>query len=317
MKVIAIAFSDLHLGDFPKFNTNNKRTLSHFKVLFKIRKLCLKYNCPALCAGDLFHKPEVMNNEFLDITIEQFNKLSKKKWDLYCISGNHDMSMRNLLDKPSPSWVRTLSSIYSFIHCMDNTTLDLGGFALTGIPYLDNNQGLNTAINDKAKDVNKPHILLLHTDYPGAKDTDGTEVGQVENFNINLLKPYKLVLIGHIHKPQRLSKKVYMIGAPLQQRRTDRNCALGYYKIFEDYSVKFVEFKKFPKFIDVSEDSEIKEDGNYYTLIPKPAEETIKTSHGVTKGISKSKLVKNYMKAIGMKDHEKKRVLINLINEVE
>ena len=30
------------------------------------------------------------------------------------------------------------------------------------------------------------HILLLHTDYPGAKDTDGSEVGTAENLNINL-----------------------------------------------------------------------------------------------------------------------------------
>ena len=59
-KVLAIAFSDLHINDFTKFNKDNERTLNHFRVLFLIRDLCKKYKCPAIFCGDLFHKPEIM-----------------------------------------------------------------------------------------------------------------------------------------------------------------------------------------------------------------------------------------------------------------
>lgn len=59
-----------------------------------------------------------------------------------------------------------------------------------------------------------------------------------------------------------------MIGAPNQQRRTDKNCKLGYWKIYEDLSMEFVPLKGFPKFKDVESEEDIKDDGNYYTIIP-------------------------------------------------
>lgn len=37
-----------------------------------------------------------------------------------------------------------------------------------------------------------------------------------------------------------------MIGAPLQQRRTDKDCKLGYWKLYSDLSMEFIELKGFP-----------------------------------------------------------------------
>ena len=48
-----------------------------------------------------------------------------------------------------------------------------------------------------------------------------------------------------------------MIGAPLQQRRTDRDCDLGYWLIFDDLSMRFVVVEKYPKFIDVTDENDI------------------------------------------------------------
>lgn len=164
----------------------------------------------------------------------------------------------------------------------------------------------------------KPTILLLHTDYPGAKDTDNTEVGTVENLNVNLLTKFKLVLIGHIHKPQRLGKKVYMVGAPLQQRRTDRNCKLGYWKIYKDFSMEFKSFKGFPKFVDVSSEDEIKDDGNYYTVIASKSKVMeVEDTPQITRELSKKSMVRRYMKAKGIKDKEKKTTLLKVIKEAE
>lgn len=164
----------------------------------------------------------------------------------------------------------------------------------------------------------KPTILLLHTDYPGAKDTDNTEVGTVENLNVNLLTKFKLVLIGHIHKPQRLGKKVYMVGAPLQQRRTDRNCKLGYWKIYEDFSMEFKPFKGFPKFVDVSSEDEIMDDGNYYTVIASKSKVMeVEDTPQITGELSKKSMVRRYMKAKGIKDKEKKTTLLKVIKEAE
>lgn len=316
-KPIAIVFSDLHLADYPKFNIDNKRTLSHFRVLSKVQKLCLKYNCPAICAGDLIHKPEILTNEFFTTLVNQFTKLNKKPWSLYCISGNHDMQNRNTIDNPSTSWVNSLSKLFTFMKPLDFKSYDLGKFILSGVPYLDHNIGLNLAINERAKETGKPNILILHSDFPGAEDTDGTEVGEVENLNINLLMPFKLVLMGHIHKPQKLGKKVYMIGAPLQQRRTDRDCDLGCWLIMEDFTMKFINWRdKFPRFIDVTSEEDIKDDGNYYTIVQKsPSSSETQINHGVLPSTSKSKMVRKYLKVIGIKDKQKKQVLTNIIKE--
>ena len=317
-RVIGIAFSDLHIGEFAKFNTNNQRTLNHFRVLFLIKDICKKYNCPAFFTGDFMHKPEYITSSLEEIMLDQLDKL-KPEYDfsIYGISGNHDMVDNNSKDRPSPSHWRNLCNRYHFFHNLDFNYHDFGDFRVYGIPYLDHNKGLDDAVRDVIKDsAGKPIILLLHTDYPGARDTDGIEVGTVENLNINLLSKVRLTLIGHIHKPQRLGKKVYMVGAPLQQRRTDRNCKLGYWKIYSDFTAKFVAFNEFPRFIDVESEDQIQDDGNYYTVISKsrPEEET-QVQTRITRSMSKRRVVSRYLRNKGIKDKGKKQILVKLIND--
>lgn len=316
MKPIAVIFSDPHLGEYSRFNKENQRVLNHFKVLFRIRRICLKYKIPSLCIGDLFSKPDVMSNAFYELTVDRFQRLDRKKWKMYTISGNHDMSGLNTKEKPSPSWVKTFSKQFNFLKCMDWKTIETDKFTLSGIPYLDNNVNLNLHVKNVSKTKLVNHILMLHTDYPGARDTDDTEVGDVQNLNVNLLNPFKMVVMGHIHKPQKLGKKLYMIGAPLQQRRTDKNCPLGYWLLYEDFTMKFFEFNKFPKFKDVATQEEVLEDGNYYTVIAQDVPVASNNTQ-IKKGISKKKLVKSYMQTTGNEDKAKSNLLINLLKKGE
>lgn len=190
-------------------------------------------------------------------------------------------------------------------------------YMVYGVPYIDHNIGLSKYLKTlRLKDGFK-NILLLHTDYPGAKDTDGRVVDSAENINLNMLNRFDLVLCGHIHKPQRLSKKVYMLGAPIQQRRTDKDCKMGYWLVMDDLSMKFVELKGFPKFIDVESEDEVNDDGNYYTVIPKKSSEKVNTNHKITKTLSKKKLAKRYLKEKGIKDRGKEDLLIKILKKSE
>lgn len=316
-RVIGIAFSDLHIGEYAKFNQGNKRTLNHIRVLFLIKDLCIKYKCPAFFCGDFLHKPEYITSSLDSCIIENFRKLDKGKFKIYGISGNHDMNDTNTIEKPSVSHWGNLCNRYDFLQNLDFSSKDFGDFIVHGIPYIDHNKGLDTYIKDLVnKYQGKNLILLLHTDYPGARDTDNTEVGTVENLNINILSKVKLTLIGHIHKPQRLGRKVYMIGAPLQQRRTDKNCNLGYWKIFDDFTTKFVPFTEFPRFIDVEDESEVKEDGNYYTVVGKIKKEEPENQVRITRQMSKKRVVSRYLRNKGIKDKNKKDLLIQLLKEV-
>ena len=109
-----------------------------------------------------------------------------------------------------------------------------------------------------------------------------------------------------------------MLGAPIQQRRTDKDCKMGYWLVMDDMSMKFVELKDFPKFIDVESEEDIKEDGNYYTILPKKvSSEKIDIDHKITKQLSKKRLAKRYMKQKGIKDKKKENLLINVLKKSE
>lgn len=312
-KVIAIAFSDLHINDWSKFNTENSRTLNGFSVLHRIAKLCDRYKCPALFCGDLFHKPELMTQELRNITDRELSKLPST-FKCYAINGNHDLYQVNSPTNRKEGWVHILSRQFPWLTVVDFRTVEFPklGFNIHGVPYIDHNQGLGEYLKNVKTD-----ILLLHTDYPGATDTDGRIVDSAENLNINMFKPYKLVLIGHIHKHQRLGKKIYMVGAPQQQRRTDRNCEMGYMKIYEDFTCSFVPFDDYPKFIDVESQEEVKDDGNYYTVVPKTSREVKQTEHKITKQLSKKKLARLYMKQKGDQNKSRRKLLTKILIKSE
>lgn len=326
-EVIAVAFSDLHLNLWAKFNKDYKRTQDSFRVLFKIIAECEKYNVPALFCGDFFHKPESLDQELALMMKDFLDKIYRKHhtFKMFCIEGNHDLKLVNnlIVDTKSKTTTRGWLSVFENDHPITvlspNTPPAFIGlnYKIYGLPYIDHNIGLNKYLKTLRLDEGYKHILLLHTDYPGAKDTDGRVVDSAENINLNMLNRFDLVLCGHIHKPQRLSKKVYMLGAPLQQRRTDKDCKMGYWLLKEDLSMEFKELKDFPKFIDVESEDEVKDDGNYYTIIPQKASEKINTTHKITKTLSKKKLAKRYLKEKGIKDKSKEDLLINILNKAE
>ena len=79
--------------------------------------------------------------------------------------------------------------------------------------------------------------------------------------------------------------------------------------------MKFVELSDFPKFIDVESEEDVKDDGNYYTLITR--ETIIESDNKIHKGLSKKKLVRLYLKYNNIKDKEKKECLLDIIKKAE
>ena len=79
--------------------------------------------------------------------------------------------------------------------------------------------------------------------------------------------------------------------------------------------MKFVELSDFPKFIDVESEEDVKDDGNYYTLITK--ENIVQSYNKINKALSKKKLVRLYLKYNNIKDKEKKECLLDIIKKAE
>lgn len=316
-ELVALVFSDIHLNLWAKFNEDNRRTLNGFRVLHDLVKVS-KGKVPILFCGDLFHKPDNIDSDLMEMALDQFKDIFTNS-NFYMISGNHDIKHISRVNQPVFSWVKMVSSLYSKVTCLDYeyTSFLSSGIRVYGVPYIDHNIGISEYLRNLVLEDDYKNILLLHTDYPGAKDTDGREIDSVENLNLNVLNKFDLILCGHIHKPQRLSKKVYMIGAPNQHRRTDSNCELGYWKLYSDLSLTFIPLEGYPKFIDVENPEDIKEDGNYYTVLPKKSSVSLNTEHKITKQLSKKTLAKQYMKERGIKDKRKKNLLIDVLNKAD
>lgn len=320
-ELIAVVFSDLHINLWSKFNEGLKRTQESFRVLSFLSK---KYpKVPALFCGDLFHKGESIDTDLLTMWLE-YNPNNEFTWKMYYIDGNHELKHRNTIKNPQKSLPTLLEKPWMVnINLNKISLLSRDITYVHGIPYIDDNIGVNDylkeIIDKYAIGLNpkRRHILMVHTTYPGARDTDGREVESKNSLNPNLLNKFDLILCGHIHKPQRLGKKVYIIGCPIQQRRTDMHCKLGYWELYSDLSMVFKELKHFPKFIDVESEDQIKDDDNYYTIIPPKPSKTEITKHKITKRLSKKALVRKYMKAKGMKDVSKKNLLIDILNKTD
>jgi DNA repair exonuclease SbcCD nuclease subunit len=319
--LVAYVISDLHINDWAKFNENDTRTHNQMRILVSLLSKSYNERVPILFCGDLFHKPDMIRPELLDLIFQDSLVIHPRYMGypiMYAISGNHEINHISKIGEHPVSWTRLFTKMFPWLVCLDYCQfLIKDNIMIHGVPYVDHNIGLSKYLKEMKLDPKQKHILMLHTDYPGARDTDGREVGSVENLNLNVLDRFDLVLCGHIHKPQRLSKKVYMIGAPIQQRRTDRDCDMGYWKLYDDLSMTFVKLKGYPKFIDVESQDEIKDDGNYYTVIPKIASNPVETKHKITKQLTNKTLAKRYMKVKGIKDKNKEQLLIKVLKEAD
>lgn len=319
--LVAYVISDLHINDWAKFNENDTRTHNQMRILVSLLSKSYNERVPILFCGDLFHKPDMIRPELLNLIFHDSLVIHTRYMGypiMYAISGNHEINHISKIGEYPVSWTRLFTKMFPWLVCLDYCQfLIKDNIMIHGVPYVDHNIGLSKYLKEMKLDPKQKHILMLHTDYPGARDTDGREVGSVENLNLNVLDRFDLVLCGHIHKPQRLSKKVYMIGAPIQQRRTDRDCDMGYWKLYDDLSMTFVKLKGYPRFIDVESQDEIKDDGNYYTVIPKIASTPVETKHKITKQLTNKTLAKRYMKVKGIKDKNKEQLLIKVLKEAD
>lgn len=317
-KVVFVAFSDIQIEDWKRFSENHSRLEDNGRILMKVRDLCMQYSCPALFCGDLLDDPKAIKNYTFQRTFDWLNAMKKAKVDIYAIPGNHDQSEKNSLNHESPNYVKTLSNVYSNIIDVSFTTVVSRGIYIHGIPYLSDNRdfvkAVKTLIAKTKFGKGSKHILLIHTDVPGAKEPNGREVSH-ENIPrdiYNLMEPFSLVLSGHIHKGQQIYENIYMLGATHQQRASDRGCEMGVWLVYDNMKLKFIPLGM-PEFKYIKEGKDIPQDGNFYIEVPE------ETSTDVTKvefnsGHDPAKLGRNYLKQKGIKSKSKRELLIKYLN---
>lgn len=317
-QIIAIAFSDLHLNDWKQFNKNDRRIIVSDQFLLQMFQMSEELEVPALFTGDLFHTDQSLSNKILGHYMEFFEKAKNiyPKARVIGITGNHD-------SYKGYSYMRSFSYPYSpLLNCIDDDFVQINNDTVViGIPYLKNNKGFNDRIEKFSKDLNEYRkILLIHTNLYGAKDPNGYEIDEVPGIPRNLGKYFKsfdLVLAGHIHKHDKLwGEKVYMIGAPFQQRSSDNNTDMGYLVIYEDLTIKFIPYEA-PGFTYYNEGEPEPDDDNYHIMIPKVFTKTNGDSKGFSNSLKKDVLAREYFKVNELKNKKRLRLLIDILNKTE
>jgi len=328
-KPLAIIYSDLHLNLWPKFNEKNIRLNNGLDVIKVISEKAAKLKIPKIFLGDLLHKEDYLSNDLLEELLPALSNYFGPKYGTktFALSGNHDQSKQNIIDDESPSYIKTFAKTFSNLECIDFKTfiLDNGSKPIYfhGVPYLTNDMGLIQYIGNLGfRHKDKTNVLLLHTTLPSARDTDERTIhSNLEpNEFLKATKHFKLVLSGHIHKPEMvITDFMYSVGAPQQQRATDRNCDMGYWILYDNLKMKFVHLDKYPKFVYYAENKEIKNDGNFWIKKTELKNKSNSTESSINENISNRDLklvARDYCKFKGINDTRKIKALENILKKV-
>ncbi len=316
MKLVALAFSDLHLHRWKAFSKDDSRMKAALDIIWRLRMMAQEREVPLLFTGDLIHNEKAIDNKVLSyLSVMLSPQLTNTI--IWAISGNHDMSEKNTVDHGSPSYISSLENLAPHaIQCLDFKVKEFSDIRVFGIPYLTGNKGLIKTLKGyipQAKD-DRYNILMLHTDLPGATDAFGHVIDEVENMRTKYFKHFDLVIDGHIHKPQKFSKNTYILGAPYQQTRSEKGLDLGYWEIYSDAKPKKIKLG-LPKFIDIEEGQPIPEDGHFYTVIPKPRE--LFQGAKFDAKLDRVKLAKKYLEHTEVKEKHFKKALIKVLNSTQ
>lgn len=318
-KKIAIALSDIHFHDWKQFNENGRRITAHLSVWDFIDGLSSSYRLPILFEGDLFHDWLGLSNNLLGKTL---GKLVNSKSDIIAISGNHDQATTSTVKNYPENYIQLLSSLSNKWKCNDYTNIELQkGIRVHGVPYIYQNIGFVDYVNSIKFKKKEKNILQIHSDLWGAQETDGREVGSVSGIPRQMDKVFgrfDLVLSGHIHKPMQISSNVYMIGAPLQQRKTDKDCVMGYWFVYDDMSMEFVPLVDTPMFKE-AQTTDRTDSFHYWTITGEKADN--KSVEGKyersVKKTSNLAIVKKYIEHQGINERRKVKALKNAIKKSE
>lgn len=314
-KHLAVIFSDWHIHDYKRFNNDGSRLENCLRVLFDIGEFCTKHNISTvLFAGDLFDTHKALFTNVVNETVAAFLKFNKQypSITIYAITGNHDQSTKNILDKEAVSALKHIESIVpdTFI-IIDNSTVEIGdGISITGIPYYEYSEHFALRLEEASKrelSTDKNYLMIHQT--PAGLDND--MIPSDTNPKDAGYEPYDFVFCGHIHTRKLITETFTLVGNPIHRDLADAGKQKGFLVMNlrkPEKGYKFIHLKGYPEFISVFEDEEVEdEDQNY--VVRKPRLDTLKLQESAkveefNTDLTSSELMRNFWKEADGKDEE-------------
>jgi len=187
--------------------------------------------------GDVHNDKDIIYTDAQNVFINVLNRFPDLNFHIF--SGNHDMSSKGEFQSTA---IQPLDQVNNVECYYEPTVID----NITIVPY--SNKMVEHIMN---ADPNA--ILLSHFGLNEAKVSSGISI--VSDISLRLLSKFKLVLLGHYHKPQKLENKhttLYYTGNPIHLNWGDKNDSKRFLMYDTDtlevVSLKlsgFVEFREF------------------------------------------------------------------------
>lgn len=230
-----VHLSDLHLGK----RVNEVSMLADQEYILNQILQIIDAEAPdaVLIAGDIYDKsfPSIEAVELLDTFLY---RLSKRKSEVFLISGNHDSPERlsfgsRLIDKSGIHIARVYRG-----EVMSYTVKGVNIYLLPFIkpaqvrPYFEEakinsySDALRVIINSMDIDAEKRSILVTHQFVTGSSRTESEDisVGSTDNIDADVFDPFDYVALGHIHRPQNCgSQRIRYCGTPLKYSFSEVN----------------------------------------------------------------------------------------------
>lgn len=230
MKLIHLA--DLHIGK----RVNEMPMLEDQKdILLKILGIIDSEQPDAvIIAGDVYDK-SVPPAEAVEVFDDFLYRLSKRRLQVFIISGNHDSPERlafgnRLMDASgihlSPVYKGTVEP-----HILTDEHGEVRFYMLPFVKpanvrrYFEDTEiasytdAVRTAVGAMVIDTSKRNVLITHQFVTGAARSDSEEVsvGGSDNVDASVFDGFDYVALGHIHGPQNIgSERIRYSGTPLK-----------------------------------------------------------------------------------------------------
>lgn len=209
MEIRFIHTGDLHLGmEFNNASFNsiyaNRRRLELWETFNRIIDRCKEINAHFLfIAGDLFEEKycsigdiKRINSRFSDI----------KDTRVIIVAGNHDTLGNTSLYR----LIKWEENVYIFdSNIISKLEFQELNAVIWGLSWDKKEEKRNLIDDIEIQDTNKTNILLVHGDILN-RDSEYLPI----NKNIIADKGFDYVALGHIHKPQAITNKIYYCGSP-------------------------------------------------------------------------------------------------------
>ena len=215
-----IIISDPHVHNYDRFAKPAIRLKWCLQSIIDAFELAYQNNCHVLCPGDLFDEsgviPTIVNN--------WMNKVFKAMFEKYpgvmfiVISGNHDHAHDNYFTNPSETALEAFSNNFDHFILIDNSYyITENKIAVWGIPYYKNKECFDKALDqvvEKMYNVKaERHLLMIHQ----TPEHSNTMIAFETTHHDPRYTLFDKVFCGHIHKPEDLSDRFYIVGSPLHR----------------------------------------------------------------------------------------------------